>query len=425
MKIIILLILFPVTIRAQIINTIAGSGVYDPQQMVFDNSGNLYISSLLGNKIYKLDTSGILSVFAGTGTAGFFGDSGPASTAELNEPVSMAVDTSGNIYIGDANNHRVRKIDIITGIITTIAGTGTPTFGGDGGPATAADIVSPSGLYVDKRGNIYVSDFGNRRIRYINNAGIITTIAGNGTFESGGDGGLAIDATVSPSNILKDVNGILYFLDSETYVRMIDTNGIISRFAGVGTLVYHGENIPADSQGMEPTGLALNPYNQLIYITDNLNYRIYEVNSDRTIHTIAGNGIEGVTGDGGMADSAEIYDPTGIVFDHCGNLYLDQIGYNMRKILLNPYCWSLKVRKITQRQITLSPNPAITTIRLSSSSCMTEVLITDFMGQVVLKKQEHEVLSDEIDVSQLSAVLYLLESILDDGEKVVRKFVKN
>jgi len=343
--------------KAQIITTVPGtSGVIsDPAQLAFDRYGNLYCGEGLGNKVIKIDTSGVVSVFAGTGATGYGGDGGPATAAVFNQPAAVATDSFGNVYIGDGGNNRVRKVDVTTGIITTIAGTGTAGFGGDGGPAVASKLFAPGGLYFDKYENLYITDDANFRIRKIDVSGIITTIAGNGTYASAGDGGPATAAECYPDyNMCTDALGNLYFIDNaNNTVRKIDTLGIISTIAGdsSGAATYVADGVPALGAPMGPAGIAFNEFGELV-ISDDENNRIRLIDSSGIIHTVAGDGIVGYSGDGGSAVSAEIGQPVGITFDHCGNLYIAEIT-------------SARIRKVTFNllgtpSITISPSPGDT-----------------------------------------------------------------
>ena len=336
----IIFLLCPLSGTAQIITTISGKGdstesgilaidasIEGIWGVALDRLGNIYITEGFANKILKIDNRGFLTCFAGTGVAGYSGDGGPATAAKLNIPFGIDVDSLGDVVFADGNNSVVRKIDVRTGIISTIAGNGRTGFSGDGGPATAAAIWGPAGVHIDKHGNIFFSCDIGKRIRKVDHSGIITTIAGTDTGGFTGDGGPATAAEIKAYMLTVDDNGVVYFGspvgNSYNVIRKIDTNGIISLFAGVfdSSTAYNGDGIPATSAHISTQGLALDKKGQL-YFADYYYNRIRMIDSLGIIHSIAGNGISDSTGDGGPADSASIGSPVPINFDTCGNLYI-------------------------------------------------------------------------------------------------------
>jgi uncharacterized protein (TIGR03437 family) len=299
--------------------------------LAIDPSGNLYIADSLNNRVRKVAGTTI-STIAGSGGYSYSGDGGPATAAQLNTPEAVAVDAAGNIYFADTANNVVRQISS-KGVINTIAGNGTAGFGGDGGAAGSAQLSAPQGLAVDASGNVFVADTANARVRKIS-GGTITTVAGSGTQGYGGDGAAATSAQLNtPVGLAVDKAGNIYITDvSASVIRKVAPNGIITTVAGNGSQGYSGDTGPATGAMLNgPQGIAVDASGNL-YITDTLNGVIREVTASGTISTIAGNGIDGYAGDGGPATSAEFGSPTGIVADSAGNLYIADSGSRIRKV---------------------------------------------------------------------------------------------
>lgn len=216
----------------------AGAGpsssiAYPAGAIATDSKGNVYFAS--GPFVFELDASGKLTVVAGNGTYGFSGDGGPATSASLSIPYGVALDGAHNLYIADLYNQRIRKVDS-SGTISTVAGSGTYGFSGDGGPATSANLGSPDGVAVDGAGNLYIADLYNRRVRKVDTRGTISTVAGDGRYGFSGDGGAATNASLSnPTGLAIDAAGNLYIADSGNgRIRKVDTSGMISTVAGNG-----------------------------------------------------------------------------------------------------------------------------------------------------------------------------------------------
>jgi len=304
-----------------------------PQDLAFDAAGNLYIADANNGRIRKVDAAtGNISTFAGGNGFSFSGDGGPATAAQV--PVRRLTIVNGQLYLSDGNNARIRKIDLSTNIITTVAGNGSELylisgFSGDGGPATSAALKKPEGVVVDASGNIYFTDKDNHRIRKVDaTTGNISTIAGTGTSGFSGDGGVATAAQINgPSSIAVDANGNVYFSDLGNHrVRKIDAGtGNISTFAGVGTSGFSGDgSLATAAQLNSPKGLALDASGNL-YIVDANNYRVRKVEATTgNISTIVGNGSSASNGDGGLATAAQINTPEGIAIDKAGNIYITE-----------------------------------------------------------------------------------------------------
>lgn len=293
-------------------------------------TGLLVISVFLTAGIALANDYSITTV-AGGGAS--LGDGGNSSFAQLTRPSGVAVDFMGNIYIADTLNHRVRKVDI-AGFITTIAGNGTKDFSGDLFTATAAQLNNPSGIAVDTYGNVYIADSLNKRIRKIDSSGNIATIAGSEGVVLG-DGGSATSASLKlPAALALDSNGSIYIADkANNSIRKVDTMGNITAFAGTGTAGLFGDGaLAAKAQLNSPSGVAVDTYGN-VYIADTLNNRIRKVNKAGKITTVAGNGTASFSGDGGKAVSAQLNNPSGVAVDADRNIFVaDTLNNCIRKI---------------------------------------------------------------------------------------------
>jgi uncharacterized protein (TIGR03437 family) len=318
--------------------TAPGASVSIPVQygVAADASGNVYFPVPNLNAVFKAGPSGAVTRIAGSGVAGFWGDGGPALSAQLNNPNGVAVDSSGNVFIADTNNFRVRKVDGL-GNIATVAGNGNCCgYTGDGGAATSAQIGSPYGLAVDSFLNLYISDIRNCVVRKVTASGIISTVAGNGTYGYSGDGGEATSAEFRyPYGVAVDAAGNLYIADAfNLRIRMVSTSGTVTTVAGNGSCCYNGDGGAATSAELAyPAGVAVDASGNL-YIADSENSRIRKVAPGGTIATVAGNGSGyGFSGDGGAATSAQLANPEGVAMDASGNLYIaDQGNARIRKV---------------------------------------------------------------------------------------------
>ena len=303
-----------------------------PRDVAVDGAGNLYIADRGNNCIRRVDPSGIITTIAGTcsGAGGYSGDNGPAVAARLSLPSGVAVDGAGDLYIADTNNYRIRRVDA-RGIITTIAGTGEYGYSGDKGPAPQAQLKDPDGVAVDSAGNLYIADRENHRIRRVDASGIITTIAGTGEDGYSGDNGPAVAARLDhPRDVAVDGAGNLYIADYLDHrIRRVDASGTITTIAGTGENGYSGDNGPAvAAQIYGPGGVAVDAVGNL-YLT--AGGRIRRVDASGIITTIAGTGRYGYSGDGGPAVAAELYSPQGVAVDGSGNLYVaDRLNNSIR-----------------------------------------------------------------------------------------------
>ena len=359
-----------------------------PRSVFVDAAGDIYIADTGNNRIRKVTTStGIISTVAGT-SQGFSGDGGLATSARLDSPRSVFVDSALNIYIADRNNNRIRKVTAATGNISTVAGTGTAGYSGDGGSATAAHIDSPNGVCVKSTGEViiadtsnsclrqvsvtniistlpmtagpgldtpqgmatyydaaqkklflYIADQGNHRIRQLDTAtNAISTVAGTGTAGWTGDGGAATSARLNnPQGVSVDAAGNIYIADTNNdRIRKFTVGGNISTVAGTGTGGYTGDGGAATSARINnPYGVSVDAVGN-IYIADTNNNRIRKFTVGGNISTVAGTGTAGYTGDGGAATSARINKPQGVSVDAVGSIYIADTN-NDRLRLVNIY----------------------------------------------------------------------------------------
>lgn len=306
-----------------------------PSDLVIDPAtGDLLIADHHNHRIRKVITStGIITTIAGNGGGGFSGDGGEATSASLYYPHGIALDTQGNLFIADHWNRCVRRVATGTGIITTVAGNGDAGFNGDGGAATSSSINGPAFVAVDMLANLFVSDLHNLRVRRVAlNTGVITTVAGNGEDAFTGDGGPATSASIrNPEGVLIDRFGDMFIADLNNHVIRRVSAGIITTVAGNGVQGFSGDGGMATSASLNrPTGIVVTPDTGDLFIADNYNHRVRKVSRETgVITTVAGNGMQIFSGDGGAATSASMDSPMGMALDRDGNLYVSDF-YNNR-----------------------------------------------------------------------------------------------
>jgi uncharacterized protein (TIGR03437 family) len=313
-----------------------GAQLDGPFSAVLDSAGNLYIADQFNNRIRKVATDGSISTVVGNGTGGYTGDGGSPTSATLSDPQSVAVDSSGNIYIADTNNNVVRKVS--GGKIATVVGSvnSGPGYSGDGGQGNVAQLFHPSALALDSAGNLFIADTSNDVIRKFNPAsGIITTVAGLGSAGFAGDGGLAARAQFdNPSGLAFDSSGNLLIADTtNNRIRMMATNLTMSTIAGSSSGGFAGDGGAANKARLNsPKGVGLDAAGN-IFIADTFNNRIRVVATNGTIFTVAGNGTPGASGDGGPAAAAEFRFPSGVAVNAAGNVFVVDNQNNLVRML--------------------------------------------------------------------------------------------
>jgi len=413
--------------HAQIINTIAGNGTMgdagdgspataaalgQPWSMCTDNAGNVYIADWGNNKVRKVNTSGISSTYAGTGSAGYTGDRSAATAATLNKPTGVFTDTAGNLYICDFGNNAIRKVTP-TGIITTYAGTGATGYVGDGGAATAATLYDPSGVCTDRAGNVYIADYGNERIRKVTTAGIITTLAGTGFASYSGDSGPATAAALdNPRSISVDTTGNLYIASwGDSRIRKINTSGIISTIAGNGSAGHSGDGGPATAATLNgPLGVFATASGNTVYIADNDNFVIRTIDSAGIISTFAGMPGGGFSGDGGPATAAFLYYPSGVFGDNTGNVYIaDQFNNRIRKVSA--------LALVTQTPVIANPKPNAWVY--PNPVCSTLFIVSDVPVRAQISATDGRILLERADATEIPM------TGLPDGVYMIRLFGKS
>jgi hypothetical protein len=418
------------SVKSQIITTFAGNGtssgvvgdggpatnasINGANGGAFDRNGNYYVADILGHRIRKVTPAGIITTVAGTGSSGSTGDGGVATLAKLNNPTAVVVDSFGNLYIADLDNKKIRKVDVVTGQIITIAGTGVLGYNGDNISATNAEIGAVQDIYMDKSGNLYLADQTNYRVRKINTSGIITTIAGSGGFSATGtgDGGPATNATFNwISTITVDDEGNVYIGDmNSATIRKVNTSGIITTIAGNGTYTYIGDNIPVMSAQFSPGRITSDRSKNLV-IADKVNRRVYKIDNAGIFRCIAGNGTYGFGDDGVEATATSTDFPAGVVYDTCGNLYIaESTNRRVRKVSFNPSCIPLGVQDMSTNnvgEVLLYPNPASGEITVEGSG-VTKVALCNVLGQVVYEMEYKKADKVMVDISHLPPGIYMV-----------------
>jgi len=315
------------------------TNIGDPFGVELASDGSLYICEVRNHRLWKMNAKGDISLVAGNGTKGYSGDGGSATQAQLNEPYEVRFDSAGNILFVEMQNHLVRKVDAKTGVITTVAGTGEKGFGGDGGPATKGKLSTPHSIALDAEDNIYIADIANHRIRKVDaKTGIISTIAGNGEKQQPVDGQTAAGKPMIGPRALFITGDTLWIAlrEGHSVWKMSLKSGVLSHVAGTGKKGFSGDGGAAKDATFDgPKGVAIGPDGS-IYIADTENQTIRKIDAKSSvITTIAGMGPKhkGGTGDGGPATQATMDRPHGVCVGPDGAVYIgDTLNHRVRVV---------------------------------------------------------------------------------------------
>ncbi len=403
-----------------------------------DESGNLYLADYFNNAIRKITKfTNIITTVAGTGDIGHSGDGGPATSATLYKPWCTALDDSGNIYIAEYYNNRIRKVTKATGIISTLAGDTFSGFKGDGMISDSAWLSGPNGVAVDHAGNVYISDTYNERIRKIDAVThIITTIAGTGYVNGNGGGynGDNIKATTAwlnnPSNIAVDNDGNVYIADAgNNRIRKVNaSDNMITTIAGTGVTGYNGDSVNVDTAQLNnPGGITLDKQGN-IYFTEVNGERVRKINMATGIITnVAGTGVLGKSSNSGPADSAKFHFPTSVAVDSIGNIYIaDWVNNRIMEIAIDVPTGSKSI--VPTAEVYLFPVPTDGNVLLQlAGNGYKLVSVCDITGREVYSKVLSENKSDvqlPVDLSRNANGIYIIRITSAHGI-ITREVIKN
>lgn len=401
------------------------AALFHPSAVVTFGYTNVYIADEGNHVVRKTDYTGNIYTVAGNDTAGNTGDGGPAVSARLNTPAGLAVDGSGNLYIADYSANVVRRVST-GGTISTVAGNGTAGYSGDGAQATDAQLNAPYGVAVDASGNLYIADANNNTIRKVDASGVITTFAGTG-FGAGlgighgaysGDGGSAVLARLSfPRSVALDAHGRLYIADAGNNVVRRVANDTITTFAGSGTRGFSGDGGSALAASMNfPASVAVSNAGEL-YIADEGNNSIRKVNTAGIISTFAGTATSGYYGDGGAANTAQFRNPTGLAVNGNDWLYIADYSNNVVRLIGEPT--GINTVNNSDNGLKLYPNPATASFTIELPSTNATITITDMVGKVVTTQTAKNQQKLTIDLANYAAGNYIVKVVA--GDKVYRE----
>lgn len=391
-----------------------------PTGVGYDGAGNIYIADRGNHVVRKVAPNGVITTFAGNDTLGYSGDMGPATAAKLNRPYSVTADVAGNVYICDGGNNVIRKVNT-AGVITTIVGTGVAGNTGDLGPATAATLNNPQGIALDTLGNLYIADADNHVVREVS-GGMIFRVAGTGTNGYSGDGGMALGAKLySPSAVAVDPLGNIYVADYyNNAVRKIDASGIITTFAGTGVAGYSGDGGSAvNAKLRNPSGVAVFGFGP-VFISDQGNNVVRMVNSSGIITNYAGSYTNGYTGDGGVATLAKLSSPKGIAVNSLNKLYIADFDNNVIRVVgSNTAVNGLSV----PGSVKVYPNPAngVVTLELPKECNDAVATVVDMLGRTLSTQVIRGSLA-QVELGNLTTGNYVIKIV--SGNEIYRERIE-
>jgi hypothetical protein len=379
-----------------------------------DSAGNLYLSDQYKYHVRKIGLNDTITKIAGT-TYGYSGDGGPATSAQMGNVSDVAVDRHGNVYVADGTNARIRKIST-AGIISTYAGNGTFDTLGNGGPTTSAGFVLINKIAIDDSGNLFIAD--NNWIRKVNTAGVITKVAGKATAGYSGDGGLAVNASFGQlQDLTVDHKGNVYVIDSFYRIRKIGTDGIIHTICGGTTVGYSGDGGPATAATLgDVTGIKADHYNNL-YLSIGNGARIRRIDTNGIINSYLGNGLCNYPANGAQLDTAGVCVPSLITVDGHNNIYYYSDDYKIRKISAAHSTSASGVAIMSPgNRISIYPNPATDVVNITNLEIGDYIHVTDMMGRNIpagmIASQQG---SNQMDMTNLATGIYLVHVINNKG----------
>ncbi len=389
--------------------------LYSPYSVVLDKAGDMYICDVNNAKVKKVSPAynGTITTIAGNGTFGFSGDGFEAVYAQVGA-ADVAIDWKGNIFLADQPNNRIRKVSP-AGIITTYAGTGTAGYNGDNIAATAADLYLPESIAVDDTGNLYIADRSNNRIRRVDTFGVITTIAGNGSVGFSPDGSMADTASLGLYYIRLDKNGVIFFTDNSR-IRKIDTAGKLVTIAGTGVFGFSGDGGPGTAANIGGGAMTIDTLGN-VFIAEQSNDRIRKVDTAGVITTVAGTGWGGYSGDWGDPLLAQLKGPAGVAVAPDGDIFIGDGANNRVRMITTrdiPHPNSVDNRAV-QEGIKIYPNPSGDIIHIKHLCEGCTIKVTDLAGQQVqIGDVKRTAATASVDAGRWANGIYIVQVLQDN-----------